>query len=75
MIGYQRPSKTGRFRLRQDQPEIFQKIMPILVILKYLAALYSSSNDVVQRSSCVDARLSWHAKTVPSEGYFVKLKS
>jgi hypothetical protein len=38
----------------------FQKIVPVIVIVKYLSALYAPDNNVMQGAGRVYAGFSWH---------------
>jgi len=49
MIWDKRPDIAGSFCFRQDVPESFDEIIPVLVVFKYPPPFYSTTNDVVQR--------------------------
>ena len=63
MIGNQRPGIAGRPGLLQDIAELRQKVISILVIIKYLAALNPAHDDVVQSAECVYTGFSWHCQS------------
>jgi len=62
MIWKQWSGITRRLPLFQDQTKVLNKVMAILVILKYLTALDTPRNNMVQRSCGVNAGLSGHVR-------------
>jgi hypothetical protein len=60
MVWHQSPGKTWRTGLGQNNSQPFQKIVPVIVIVKYLSALYAPDNNVMQGAGRVYAGFSWH---------------
>ena len=64
MIGDQRPGITPGTGLLQDLSQPLSKIVPILIIPEYFAALDTAHDNVVQCAWSVYAGLSWHGSNV-----------
>ena len=64
MVRDQRPAVALRLRFKNQIANPFYKAVAVLVVIEYLAPLDSPDNDMLDRTRCVNSRLSWHARFV-----------
>jgi hypothetical protein len=64
MVGHQRPCVTGRPGFNQNRLKPLEKIIPVEIGPKYFPPLYSPANDMVQRTSGINASFAWHVASI-----------
>jgi len=67
MVGDQSPSVTPGCGLRQQYRQTTDKVGSVVVVFEDRSALYSSANNVVERSRRINAGLSWHMVSLPQK--------
>ena len=71
MIGDQGPGITGGGGFGQDAFQTLDKIIPVIIVLKYLLALDSADNDVMQGIRSIYAGLSGHENSLSDPTIYV----
>jgi len=64
MVGHQRPCVTGRLGFNQTRLKPLEKINPVEISPKKFPPLYSPANDMVQRTSGINASFAWHVASI-----------
>jgi hypothetical protein len=65
MVGHQRPCVTERPGLNQNRLKPIEKIIPVEIGPKYFPPLYSPANNMVKRTSGINARsFAWNVASV-----------
>lgn len=64
MVGHQRPCVTGRLGFNQNRLKPFEEIIPVEISPKNSPPLYSPANDMVQRTSSINASFAWHVALI-----------
>jgi hypothetical protein len=67
MVWHQGPCITGSARLLDNGSKAEEEIISVTVLSKDGAALYSPSDDVVNGTGRIYARLAWHASIIGNE--------
>ena len=65
MVWNQAPRIANGFRLPEDSPQSFQKVIPVGIASEYLPHFYAPDHDVVERTGSVDSRFPWHTPPLP----------
>ena len=72
VIGHQRPCKTAGLTVAQNTTKPIQKIIAVAVVSENFPALYSSDDDVMQRTWGIQSGFTWHATQLAKKGATVK---
>jgi hypothetical protein len=64
MVGHQRPCVTGRLGFNQNRLKPLEKIIPVEIGPKYFPPRYSPANNMVKRTSGINASFAWHVASV-----------
>jgi hypothetical protein len=75
MVRNQAPCIANGFRLLEDLPQSFQKVIPVGIGSEYRPPFNASDHDIVERTCSADSRLPWHAPPLPVQDLFFQLKN
>jgi len=75
MVRNQAPCIANCFRLPEDLPQSFQKVIPVGIASEYRPPFNASDHDVVERTRSVDSRFPWHAAPLSPPVLLCQLKN
>jgi hypothetical protein len=64
MVGHQCPCVTGRLGFNQNRLKPLEEIIPVEINPKNFPPLYPPANDMVQRTSGINASFAWHVASI-----------